>query len=128
MKSIFVIEDDPDVIQVIKDVFEMVKIKGNFFSSSVEGFKELKSIGTLDVVDVPQLVIMDLMMPGVSGFELCKLIRSKDRLKNTSIVVITGYDSPKIRKEVALYGVNDYLAKPFDIKEFRSKFLSLIKK
>jgi DNA-binding response OmpR family regulator len=113
-KKIFIIEDDPDVIALIQNIFEEMKIKASFFNSSKEGLKEVAK-------QYPDLVIMDLMMPGISGFEICGYIKKNPKLKGTSIIVITGYDSPKMRNEIFSYGIDDYLPKPFDIREFTEK-------
>ncbi|MFH2070584.1 MAG: response regulator [Elusimicrobiota bacterium] len=111
---IFVIEDDPDVMALIKDVFTEKGIPAMFFSSATAGLREI-------VKSHPDLVIMDLMMPHISGFEICRYIRADMKLKNIKIMVITGYDSPKVRREIFSYGIDDYISKPFDIDEFLEK-------
>ncbi len=120
MKKVVVIEDDPDVITLIKDVFSSRNINACFFSSSKDGLKEIIRIH-------PNLVIIDLMMPDVSGFEICKIIRTNNKLKDIPIMVLTGYDSQKVRKEIFSYGIDDYLAKPFDIKEFIERVSRFVK-
>ncbi|OGS20166.1 MAG: hypothetical protein A2252_10985 [Elusimicrobia bacterium RIFOXYA2_FULL_39_19] len=118
-KKIFVIEDDPDVALLIKDVFMMKNIEARFFSSS--------SIAVLEIPkESPDIIIMDLMMPNISGFDICKYVRSNPRLKNTIVMVITGYDSPKMRKEIFSLGIDDYLPKPFDVKTFLEKISRFI--
>jgi DNA-binding response OmpR family regulator len=120
MKKVVVIEDDPDVIALIRDVFDSQNIDACFFSSSTDGLKEI-------IKTHPDLVIMDLMMPNISGFEICKIIRTNEKLKNIPIMVLTGYDSQKVRKEIFSYGIDDYLAKPFDIQVFIEKVLRFVK-
>lgn len=114
MKKIVVIEDDPDVTELIKDVFKRENITAGFFTSSTSGLKEI-------TCSYPDLIIIDLMMPNISGFEIVKFIRRDERLKHIPIFVITGYDSPKVREEIFKYRIDDYIPKPFDIKEFIDK-------
>ncbi|MBU0952750.1 MAG: response regulator [Elusimicrobia bacterium] len=120
MKTIFIIEDDPDVSLLIKDVFEANKVIATFFSSSALALKEIKK-------QRPDIIIMDLMMPNISGFEVCQYIRADLKLKDILIMVITGYDSPKMRKEIFSYGIDDYLPKPFDYRIFMEKVNRLLK-
>ena len=118
MKKLIVIEYDPDVISVIRDIFETEckasNISAEFFSSSTQGLKRITEI-------FPDLIIIDLMMPNLSGFEIVKHIRADKKLKDIPIFVITGYDSPKVRQEIFSYGIDDYIPKPFDIKVFVDK-------
>ena len=120
MKKIFIIEDDPDVSLLIKDVFDVDNVAATFFSSSAMALKEIKA-------QRPDMVIMDLMMPNISGFEVCQYIRSDIKLKDIFVMVITGYDSPKMRKEIFSYGIDDYLPKPFDLKVFMDKVNRFLK-
>ena len=114
MKKVVVIEDDPDVTAVISDVLNGEGIDAEFFSSSTQGLKRITEI-------YPDLVIMDLMMPNISGFEIVKYLRRDEKLMHIPIFVITGYDSPKVRQEIFSYGIDDYIPKPFDIKVFVDK-------
>ncbi|MEW6041340.1 MAG: response regulator transcription factor [Elusimicrobiota bacterium] len=113
-KKIFVVEDDPDVLTLIQNLFAEKKISASYFNSSQEGLKEI-------IKQQPNLVIIDLMMPGISGFEVTGHIRKNQKLKHIAIMVITGYDSPRMRNEIFSYGIDDYLPKPFDIHEFLEK-------
>ena len=65
----------------------------------------------------PDLVILDVMMPTFSGWELCKYIRSKPNLEKTPIVMLTAIGKTVNEMTSPLYGADAYLDKPFDIDE-----------
>lgn len=65
----------------------------------------------------PDLVILDVMMPTISGWELCKYIRSKPNLEHTPIVMLTAIGKTVNEMTSPLYGADAYLDKPFDIDE-----------
>ncbi|MEE2785726.1 MAG: response regulator [Myxococcota bacterium] len=65
----------------------------------------------------PELVVLDVMMPTLSGWELCKYIRNKPALKDTSVVMLTAIGRTVNEMTSPLYGADAYLDKPFDIQE-----------
>ena len=65
----------------------------------------------------PDLVILDVMMPTISGWELCKYIRSKPALEKTPIVMLTAIGKTVNEMTSPLYGADAYLDKPFDIED-----------
>lgn len=65
----------------------------------------------------PDLVILDVMMPTISGWELCKYIRSKPNLESTPIVMLTAIGKTVNEMTSPLYGADAYLDKPFDIED-----------
>ena len=68
----------------------------------------------------PDLVILDVMMPTLSGWELCKYIRSKPHLADTAVVMLTAIGRTVNEMTSPLYGADAYLDKSFDIKEMVS--------
>ena len=62
---------------------------------------------------VPSLVVLDIKLPGIDGKQVCQIIRRDDRLKNTKIIAITGFDSPEVRSGIIAAGADGYLPKPF---------------
>jgi len=83
-------------------------------SSAMDGFEAGRQV----VLFKPHLVILDLKLPGVDGFEVCKKIKSDPQTKHIKILAITGYHSEKTKKNILSCGADGYLPKPFDNKEF----------
>jgi DNA-binding response OmpR family regulator len=69
------------------------------------------------LVEQPDLVILDVMMPGLTGWEICKYIRSKPDWNNTPILMLTGIGERMNALTAPLYGADAHLDKPFDIDE-----------
>lgn len=119
MKKIFVIEDDPDVTGVIQGIFETHGYEGSFFTNGEAAIPEIEK-------KFPDLVIMDIMMPGMSGFEVCQYLKRSGKTHNIPLIAITGYDSKDNRQKIFASGIDDYLAKPFDTKTLIRKIKALL--
>jgi PleD family two-component response regulator len=72
------------------------------------------------------LIVLDVQMPGMDGFELCSEIRQRARHKDTPVVFVTGMSGPEMRARSTLCGGNDFLAKPFVLTELALKALMMI--
>ena len=66
---------------------------------------------------MPSIVILDLYMPGIDGFEVCRMLKSDPNTRNIKIIAVTGMSSPEIEQQIRLLGADAYLAKPFVRKE-----------
>ena len=119
MYRVLLVEDDSQIRQVIGDYFgRRDKIALDFAEDGNIGLSKFLN-GSYD------LIVLDIMMPGLDGFELCKLIRKKSDIP---IVFLTG----KVREEDALYGyeigADDYIVKPFSIAVLYSKLVAMLER
>ena len=119
MYSVLLVEDDSQIRQVIGDYFaRRDQIALDFAEDGNIGLSKFLN-GSYD------LIVLDIMMPGLDGFELCKLIRKKSDIP---VVFLTG----KVREEDALYGyeigADDYIVKPFSIAVLYSKLLAMLER
>ena len=119
MYRVLLVEDDSQIRQVIGDYFgRRDKIALDFAEDANIGLSKFLN-GSYD------LIVLDIMMPGLDGFELCKLIRKKSEVP---IVFLTG----KVREEDALYGyeigADDYIVKPFSIAVLYSKLVAMLER
>ncbi|MCP3890506.1 MAG: response regulator, partial [Desulfobulbaceae bacterium] len=108
-RSILVVDDDESVRKTLSQRLA----RENFLvETASDGFN-----AGLKVRDTkPDLVILDLMMEGIDGFEVCRSIKSNDALKETKILIMTGYDTPENRERAIREGADDYLAKSGSFK------------
>lgn len=81
----------------------------------------------LIIENQPDLVILDVMMPNISGWEVCKYIRSNPRLEKTPVVMLTAIGKTVNEMTSPLYGADVYLDKPFDIDEVEGVVSRLLK-
>lgn len=119
MYRVLLVEDDSQIRSVIGDYFgRRDKITLDFAEDGNIGLSKFLN-GSYD------LIVLDIMMPGLDGFELCKIIRKKSDIP---VVFLTG----KVREEDALYGyeigADDYIVKPFSIAVLYSKLLAMLER
>src|SRR6056300_661514 len=108
--KIFIIEDETSIIKLVQHNLEK---EGFIVSSSENGNEGLKQLKKFE----PNLLLLDWMLPDLSGIEICKHIRKDNKFKTLPIIMLTakGEDEDKIKGLES--GVDDYLTKPFSFKE-----------
>lgn len=119
MFRVLIVEDDSQIRQVIGDYFaRRDKIALDFAEDGNIGLTKFLN-------ESYDLIVLDIMMPGLDGFELCRIIRKKSDIP---VVFLTG----KVREEDILYGyelgADDYIVKPFSIAVLYSKLLALLER
>jgi DNA-binding response OmpR family regulator len=77
---------------------------------------------------LPDLVVLDVMMPGMSGWEVCRKIREDVALAHTGVVMLTGIGENLNQMTSPLYGADDYIDKPFEFNELDSKVKTALKR
>jgi len=119
-KHIVVVDDEPEIGDFIEAL-----LSGKFpheIKFAMDGF----TAGRILSEYTPDIVILDLMLPGVDGFQVCKQIRSDENLKNVKILAITGYDTPENAKKIIEAGADVYLVKPLEAKPTLKKICELL--
>lgn len=119
-KKILVVDDEPEIVEFIKDL--LADAVPHQFETASDGF----SAGHLIHTFQPDLVILDLLLPGVDGFQVCRMIREDPETKGAKILAVTGYDSPEIRNKIIESGADDYLGKPLDYNQTLDKICKLL--
>ncbi len=120
-KKLLLVDDDPEVGEFVS---ELVKLRYPEWTIRVvtDGF----SAGSTLSEYYQDLVILDLMLPGMDGFQVCQSIRSDPAHKGVRIIGITGYDSPEMKSKIYAAGADDYLAKPMDVNDLVEKIKKLL--
>ncbi|MGH9366457.1 MAG: response regulator transcription factor [Thermoanaerobaculia bacterium] len=114
MKRIVVVDDEPDVGAAIRD---LLSSDGYAVESPADARTALPEL----IRAVPDLVILDVNMPGMSGWELCAILRRQSSTRGVPILFLTGRRELKDRITAMQLGGSDYLAKPFGAEELRRK-------
>jgi excisionase family DNA binding protein len=119
--SILIVDDEEEVIDLLIAVMESgdenLRVEG-----LRNGVEALLSIGERK----PDLLILDIMMPGMNGFEVCEKLKSAPANRNLKIVAISGDHDPAIRDRILAAGADLFFAKPFDMMMFRAECLNLM--
>lgn len=111
-KQILVCDDDPSILEIIKIILEDSGFVVKILSSG-------KGIEKKVLEYQPDLILLDIWMPGIDGKEITKLLKRKKETKNIPIIVVSALnETEKLAKEL---GADDFLAKPFDMNDLLSK-------
>ena len=106
-KRVLIVDDDESIRSGLKELFES---EGYEVDTAVGGFEA----GVLLQMKKPSVIILDLVMPGMDGFEVCEYISQQKSLKHTMVIVLTGYPSKDNIKKAKEAGANKCIAKPVD--------------
>ncbi len=119
MSKILIIEDEPDMILGLKDNFEFEGYEVSTASDGAAGLERARS-------EKPDLVILDIMLPRLSGLEVCKALRSEGF---TAPIVMLTARGQEIDKVVGLeLGADDYVTKPFSIRELLARVRAILRR
>ena len=121
-KHILIVEDEKDLLDTLEYNF---KHAGYKVSTSLEGNK---AISLATGKNNPDLVILDLMLPDISGLDVCKEIRSNPVSKNTPVLMLTAKGEEVDRILGFELGADDYLVKPFSLRELTLRVAALLKR
>lgn len=120
-EKILVVDDEEHIVELIKY---------NLLSS---GYDVITCNNGIDAVNLamnerPNLILLDLMIPGKDGYDVCKDIRSKADIKNTSIIMLTA-KSEEFDKILGLeLGADDYITKPFSVRELLARVKAVLRR
>jgi len=109
---ILIVDDDRSVVDLIVRAIRKLK-KRCEVETAFDGFEAGRKL----VAFQPDLVILDLMLPGIDGFKVCRNIRMDKKTKHVKVLAITGFDTQENQKKIFSAGANDYLPKPLEVNE-----------
>ena len=113
--DILLIEDDLATIRLLTSYFES---KGFSCKGVVSGTKGLEELAN----NPPKLVLLDIILPDYSGYEICKKIKSSSDLQNISVYLLTAIPGSEVEKHLEESNADGYILKPFDFSDFEVIF------
>ena len=122
MAKILVIDDDVDLLETIRHILEMAG--GHEVVASAESTDGLARA----LADPPDLAIIDVMMPRVSGYEVCRALRADPRTASVPIIILTARGQPVDRQAALEVGADEYMAKPVPMNELLDRVDGLLTK
>ena len=118
---IFIIEDEPSIIQLVQHNLEK---NGFIVSSSLNGNDGLKELKKFE----PNLLLLDWMLPDLSGIDVCKSLRRDKNYKNLPIIMLTAKGEEEDKVKGLESGVDDYITKPFGFNELMARIKALLRR
>jgi len=119
--NIFIVEDEKPIITLLQYNLEKEGYKVDFSETGEEAIQNIKK-------NVPDLIILDWMLPDFSGIEVCKQIKKINKLKNIPVLMLTAKSEEEDKVRGFESGVDDYVTKPFSYKEILLRVKSLLKR
>jgi two-component system response regulator RpaA len=119
MNKILIIDDDSAICELIKINLELMGYNCFYSTDPIKGFALIKQ-------ENPSLVILDVMMGNVSGYDVAKKIRQTKEIAKTPIIMLTALSELNNKLEGFNSGVDDYITKPFEIEELKARVLALL--
>ncbi len=113
-KRVLIVDDEPHIVN-------LVKLSLNNESYEVNGAYSAREAIRLMNSKSPDIVIVDIMMPGVNGYELCQAIRQNPKTKDVPIIILSAKSQMNDKLHAIDVGADDYITKPFDPMELERR-------
>jgi DNA-binding response OmpR family regulator len=117
--KILVVDDEPVNVELMEEYlskdYEIVK--------AYDGNEALRKVETTP----PDLILLDIMMPGINGFEVCKILKDNEKTMSIPIIIVTALQDNNGRIKSIEAGADDFLNKPVDVLELAIRVKSLLR-
>ena len=120
-KNILVIEDEPDIAELIE-----FNLKSNQYRTSIAyngetGLERARK-------NNPDLILLDLMLPGIHGIDVCRILKSDNELKDTSVIMLSALGQEENIVKGLEAGADDYITKPFSLKVLLARIEAVLRR
>ena len=119
--TILIVEDEVDLRELVRYNLEAEGFRVSMAESGDEAVERIRD-------GVPDLILLDWMLPGLSGIELCRRWRSREETARTPIIMITARGEEEERVRGLATGADDYVVKPFSIPELQARIQALLRR
>jgi DNA-binding response OmpR family regulator len=119
--KILIVDDEPDLVETIRFSLELEGYNVLVASNGEEGLNLARQ-------EKPDLILLDLMLPKLDGYKVCRLLKFDERYKHIPILMLTAKTQEKDKILGKETGANEYITKPFDMDELMAKIKSYLSK
>ena len=122
MGKIWIVEDEPDIANLVAH-----HVRRNQFHAEI--FHDGESfLAAVAGKEIPDLVILDLMLPGISGLDICRTLRKSERNRNVHIIMLTARNTEEDIVRGLELGADDYVVKPFNVSELMARIKAVLRR
>lgn len=119
-QKIFIVEDEPDLLDLLDTIFTREEFVVKKFRSGADALKEIST-------EKPDIILMDIMLPDLSGFQLCKKIRDSKETCDLPVIMLTSRTDEYDILNAFDFGCSDYITKPFNEKILLARVKACLK-
>ncbi|MCB4790380.1 MAG: response regulator [Elusimicrobia bacterium] len=113
-KRVLAIDDDATIGELLKTGLEALEYDVDAVSNEPELWQSIEK-------NKPDVILMDIAMPGIDGIRLCRNIRLLPELRNIPIIMVSAFSDKRTYHDAMLFGGDDFLSKPFEISDVQKK-------
>jgi CheY-like chemotaxis protein len=118
--KVMIIDDDIGLLRLLGTVLRNLQLEPILASSAMEAYT------IINEGCCPDLILLDIRMPGISGFEAFKYFRTLPELNPVKIIALTAYADAKLCEEIITCGFDDYISKPFKKTDFAKSVMEAL--
>lgn len=113
-KKVLIVDDEQDIVESLQFVLEAAGFECHCAYNGEEGLNLAREI-------LPDLIILDVMMPKINGFKICRLLKYDSKYRNIPILMVTARSQMEDKQIGEETGVDEYITKPFELDEIVEK-------
>ena len=127
---IVIIDDEPDIVELVSIHLKkaMFKVKGFYDAEALYRFLGLSDGQCQDSVQIPDLIILDLMLPDADGIEICKNLKKRNDYASIPIIMLTAKGDETDKILGLEFGADDYVTKPFSPRELVARVKAILRR
>jgi PleD family two-component response regulator len=118
---LLVVEDDADIANMLKIYFSGMEYEVDIASRGGQALEKTRSV-------LPHLIVLDIMLPDIDGYEVCRNLRTNTRTSHIPVIFLTQKDERSDKLQGLELGADDYITKPFDIEELKLRVQGAIRR
>ncbi len=118
---LLVVEDDIDIANMLKIYFTGLQYEVDVANRGADALEKTKHV-------LPHLIVLDIMLPDIDGYEVCRNLRTSTRTSHIPVIFLTQKDERSDKLQGLELGADDYITKPFDIEELKLRVMGAIRR
>ncbi|MGE5252275.1 MAG: response regulator [Bacteroidota bacterium] len=118
---LLVVEDDADIANMLKIYFTGLQYDVDVATRGKDALEKTKKV-------LPHLIVLDIMLPDIDGYEVCRTLRTSTRTSHIPVIFLTQKDERSDKLQGLELGADDYITKPFDIEELKLRVMGAVRR